>query len=149
MHLEPIKVEDAKREIEEIGHKLKKMEELSKRKTLLENYLMILEHLNSPSAGSGSLPNVLPSSFTESVTTVVPKRNNTQQLAHKILSAHGSPMHMDDLIPAMREGGWSSSGDDTVDENRVYAAMHRRTDLFQKTKASTWKAKVKNLEKTG
>ncbi len=70
-----------------------------------------------------------------------PKGSTTVDHAEAVLTTFGPEMHLLDIVKRMREAsGWEGSGDDSADKGRVYSAMHRASDKFEKVGGRTLEA---------
>ena len=63
-----------------------------------------------------------------------PKANATAEIAKQILLRKGEAMTLEAILPLARSvRSWKASGDDKKDKARLYAAMYRATEVFEKT----------------
>jgi hypothetical protein len=84
---------------------------------------------------SGKLPSTTPAPVTRKAAA---GSSATSDFAKKALSHHG-PLALKTLVQDMREMGWRGSGDNAVDQKRVYAAMFRMKRVFERTDDGKWK----------
>ena len=129
----PPTLEEVDARLATIEQELKRLETLVQEKqdwTAYRYSLLKVTKQDAPAApvwqGNGTKPEAL--------------AQGTGDYAERILTGKPS-MHLDELVAAARKAGWKGSGDDRVDRDRFYSAMHRRPKTFEMTAPQTWRHK--------
>ncbi len=137
--IEPFTVEKIDRELAEIDAKIEhiralhhaNIQTLQQRRSDLYNVKVLMTRLRT-----GSLE-----ALDVSSPRTPASRYGTADCAALVLSTHGGELHIAQILKNMRDAGWLGSGNDKVDRNRIYAAMHTQKNKFEKVAASKWRLK--------
>lgn len=125
----PFTIEEIDRELTEIDAKIANIQALQQRRSDLYNVKLLMTRLRT-----GSLDALDASRPRTEIS-----RNATADYAALVLSTHGGELHIAEILKNMRDAGWLGSGNDQLDRDRIYSAMHRQKNKFEKVAASKWR----------
>jgi HB1, ASXL, restriction endonuclease HTH domain len=129
--IEPFTIEEIDRELAAIDAQIANIQSLQQRRSDLYNMKVLMMRLRT-----GSLEGLDASRPRTNI-----NRNATADYAALVLSTHGGELHVAQILKNMRDAGWLGSGNDEVDRDRIYSAMHRQKNKFEKVAASKWRLK--------
>jgi hypothetical protein len=138
----PPTLEQANARIAEIEKELRKLDALMQergdwtayRDSLLRVTKQIVPRSATPMAATSARPFQI-----ESGVPIPPLPPTTVDYAERALKAKGSKMHLNEMLEVVRKNGWKGSGNDKIDRDRLYSAMHRQRHRFRPAGEQTWK----------
>lgn len=140
----PIEFEELESRIKECEEKVRQGEMAALEIRKLETYRNLVFELRgvSPKAEKATeVPTVPPPSPRAELSRARPPERPTGDLARDILREANKPLKIREIMHLMLERGWGTSGDDKKDFDRVYAAIHRKPEVFENVGQGTWRLK--------
>jgi hypothetical protein len=130
----PYTIEGVERALTNVQADLKEYMELIQLKQDLENLKAIMLRV------SGNQP-----ASEEAVSKNGKRRNRTEgestaSHAERVMAGQ-SPMTLRSILVALRNSGWTGSGDDYKDLKRIYVALYRDKERFDQVTKETWRLK--------
>lgn len=122
--------QESERRIKELSQRIA---ELETQRELLSQYLEIGTQLQGMSNGHRAS-----SRLDISHKPAAKRPNSLSTLEAAATALAKGRLKMDVLLKRARKAGWKGSGDDQADKERLYAAMHRRPEVFTRVDRNTW-----------
>jgi hypothetical protein len=145
----PPTLEEAEAKLAEIEKKLSRLDTLVQERADWQAYRYSLLKVTKQEAGPATAPireaaPVFSGSLKQPIVLEdgVPLPLTTVDHAEKALKAKGSAMRLGEMLEVVRRNGWKGSGDDRLDRDRLYSAMHRQRHRFTPAGRQTWKLKM-------
>jgi hypothetical protein len=133
----PQTLEELREELHSLEQRISALQEMVLRRNRIANLIRNWETIYSiPSEPKVVSPKTSTPAKT-SKTRNPGDRSQTAAYAERSITAVG-PLQPDDLINAMRNLGWPCSEDNAVDRKRVYVALKRKANKFQREKNGAW-----------